>query len=121
MSASEAERLSGPPPAGDDDPHTSQAVPDPGEASGPPALTAGQLSGEHLGRRVRVWEIRKGDTKYGAQGTLFGVEHEADLICEKPLCMAEDHTTLGTRRVYVRLHRGTVCIFRPEATVELLG
>lgn len=36
MSEEKAERLYGPPPEGDEDPHAIQEVPDPGETSGPP-------------------------------------------------------------------------------------
>lgn len=115
----EAARLYGPAPTGDEDPHASQAVPDPGRDSGPYTFPAQLLSGIHLGMRVRVSEQR-GVTRYGLQGTLVAVDHYADQISERALCTAEDHPILGRRHVRVTLLHAVADTFQPEATVELL-
>jgi len=124
MSSEEkAESLYGPAPEGDEDPHASQAVPDPGESPSYAEMTlhfsAAALNGYHLGLRVRVYEVRDG-YKFGAVGQLTGVEHGAPIIEETTLGSAEETFTLGRRWVQLTFgsHSGTRV--SPDATVELL-
>lgn len=116
MSEQEAERLYGPAPTGDEDPHASQAVPDPGETSGPPAppLTAGLLHGGHLGRRVRITDGRN-----SATGMVHGIHHQGHLILESTL-FGKDTYAMGRLSVKLDLAGDHHLRVSPGATVELL-
>jgi len=119
MTEQHAEDLYGPAPTGDEDPHASQAVPDPGETSGPITFEAQYLSGAHLGSKVRIHEVRDG-YKFGAMGLLTAIYHGASIINEGSFASPE-RTTLGRRWVQVDFDAHSGTRVSPEATVELLG
>lgn len=123
MSEEKAESLYGAAPEGDEDPHASQAVPDPGESRSYTSMNhvtfeALYLSGAHLGLNVRIQEEREG-YRFGAYGLLTSVKHEASIIDDKTLG-GKENLVLGQRWVIVTFgsHSGTR--LRADATVELL-
>lgn len=124
MTTDKGESLYGAAPEGDEDPHASQAVPDPGES---PSYSryrvpfhAAQLDGTHVGRRMRVREQMGGGYASVYQGTLCGVEHGASKISETPLASGQAHWVLGQRWVRVSFLNEMHAQISPGATVELL-
>lgn len=113
----EAERLYGPAPTGDEDPHASQAVPDPGETSGriPVGLRAGDLTSDHLGMTLKVV-----DGTNTISGELGQVTHGASYIDEASFNQPT-RVVLGRRWTQVEMLGYGGARVDPWATVELLG
>jgi len=126
MSSEEkAESLYGPAPEGDEDPHASQAVPDPGDSPSyaelkyeNPKFPASVLNSYHLGHNVRVMEQRNG-YKFGAHGRITGIQHGASIIRDGSLA-DPDAVTLGRRWVQLTFDANSGTRVTPDATVELL-
>lgn len=122
-SEEKAESLYGAAPEGDEDPHASREVPDPGDSPSYASLShpiqAAALNGYHLGRRVRVSEVRHG-YKFGAQGMLTNIEHGAPLISEKAIASNTEDFALGQPWVQLTFgeHHGTRVTH--DATVEFI-
>lgn len=121
MTEQHAEDLYGPAPTGDEDPHASQAVPDPGETSRikvsyPPnqVFPARQLCGIHLGQRIRVTEGRN-----SATGVLMEVAHKGNVINDSPL-FGPPVYSLGRTWVELSFAVNHTTHVGSEATVELL-
>ena len=117
MTEQHAENLYGPAPTGDEDPHASQAVPDPGETSGriPVGLRAGDLTSDYLGLKLKVV-----DGTNTISGTLGKVTHGASQISEGTFG-DPDRVVLGRRWTQVEMLNYGGARVDPWATVELLG
>jgi hypothetical protein len=118
MSEQKAEALYGKAPEADEAAHTSQAVPDPGNADSYRAwggLQAGALDSTHLGLWVRITDTN------GSQcaGQLLRVEHGANIIEERTLTTREPTLTLGNRWVHVTFGAFSGHRVNPHARVEV--
>lgn len=79
-------------------------------------MRAADLSGNHLGAKITVND----NNRVAASGTLQAVNHEADLVSERPMFSPHDWYSLGSTRVTITLVPGSILHVRPDAEVELL-
>jgi hypothetical protein len=102
MSEQKAEALYGKAPEADEAAHTSQAVPDPGNADSYRewgGLQAGALDSTHLGLWVRITEAGK----FRVAGRLTSIQHRASWLTDKALTSPVEELVLGRRHVVVTL------------------
>lgn len=78
-------------------------------------MRANEVHGGHLGRKVT---IRGKDIKVES-GTLQAVNHEADLIIDRPM-FQEPYYVTGAAKVILKLVPDSIVVLRPQDIVEII-